>query len=233
MIVGQKKSSASVLIIYFSLSGQSRGLINLFSAGLKDEGISVRIKQLKACEKISFPFKNIYHTFKMMLTTFFRLRIPIEPLEQYCFEPYDLIVIGGPTWSYNPSGPILSLLDRDGQALVSGQRVLPFISCRGYFRLHDVMLRKRLSTLGGELEESLIFSHPVPEPWSTIGVFLKSAGFQPEKMRVIRTHYPHFGHTTEQLQLARLRGRQTARALTAATVMPDAQSSLHSSIGVL
>lgn len=211
--VGHKNTTAKVLIIYFSLSGQSRGLINLFSAGLKDQGITVRVEQLKACEKISFPFKNVYHTIKMMLTTFFRFRIPIEPLHQCCFEPFDLIVIGGPTWSYNPSGPILSLLDRDGHALVSQQRVLPLISCRGYYRLHDFFLRKKLVSLGADLEESLIFSHLTSEPWSTIGVFLKSAGYHPEKMKRLSTHYPHFGHTTEQLQQARICGQQTGRKL--------------------
>jgi hypothetical protein len=149
----------------------------------------------------------------MMLTTFFRARTPIETLHPHCFERYDLIVLSGPTWSYNPSGPILSLFDRDGMRLFQGKQVLPIISCRGYYRVHNYLLRKKLTSLGGELKDSLIFNHPVPEPWSTIGVFLKSAGFTPEKMRVIRKHYPHFGHTTSQLKQARVYGQQVGRTL--------------------
>ena len=211
--MSQEQTTPKVLIIYFSLSGQSRGLINLFAAGLKDEGVSVTIEQLKACGKISFPFKSVVHTLKMMLTTFLRVRIPITELQSRCFEPYDLIVLSGPTWSYNPSGPMLSLFDRDGHDLFAGQRVLPLISCRGYYRLHDYFLRKKLVRLGARLEESLVFSHPVSEPWSTIGVFLKSAGYRPENMKFFSNYYSHFGHTTAQLRQARSCGQRTGRDL--------------------
>lgn len=217
MSVEKEQTGPKVLIVYFSLSGQSRGLINLFASGLKDEGVSVIIEQLKACPKISFPFKNVLHTAVMMLTTFLRFRIPIEELHPGCFKPYDLIVLSGPTWSYNPSGPILSLLDRDGQDLLGGRQVLPLISCRGFYRLHDFFLRRKLSRLGARLEKSLIFSHPVPEPWSTIGVFLKSSGYCPEKMRYLGTYFPHFGHTVDQLHQAQACGRQFGRELTAKT----------------
>ncbi|MEE4166505.1 MAG: hypothetical protein V2I35_10945, partial [Desulfocapsaceae bacterium] len=129
---------------------------------------------------------------------------------------YDLIVLSGPTWSYNPSGPILSLLDRDGRKLFSGRQVLPLLSCRGFYRLHDFLLRLQLSRLGAELQKSLIFAHPVPEPWSTIGVLLKSSGYCPEKMKYLGTRFPHFGHTVNQLHQARIRGRQTGLKLRAA-----------------
>jgi hypothetical protein len=211
--VGQEQTAPNVLIIYYSLSGQSRGLVNLFKAGLKDEGVSVAVEQLRACEKISFPFKNIVPTLKMMIITFFRFRIQIKPLNSWCFKSYDLIVISGPTWSYNPSGPVLSLFDRDGGTLMAGQRVLPLISCRGYYRLHNYFLRKKLISLGADLEDSLIFTHPVSEPWSTIGVFLKSAGYRPEIINFFRNYYPHFGHTTAQLKQARTYGRETGRNL--------------------
>ena len=213
--MGQEQTTPNVLIIYYSLSGQSRGLVNLFKAGLKDEGVCVAVEQLRACEKISFPFKSITYTLKMMITTFFRFRIQIEPLHSRCFKSYDLIVISGPTWSYNPSGPVLSLFDRDGQTLMAGQRVLPLISCRGYYRLHNYFLRKKLISLGADLEESLVFTHPVSEPWSTIGVFLKSAGYRPEIMNFFRNYYPHFGHTTAQLKQARTYGRQIGHCLIA------------------
>ncbi len=211
----KEQTEPKVLIIYFSLSGQSRGLINLFASGLKDEGVSVSIEQLKARRKISFPFKNVLHTTIMMLTTFLRFRIPIKKLHPRCFEPYDLVVLSGPTWSYNPCGPMLSLLDRDGRDLFDGRQVLPLISCRGFYRLHDFFLRRELSRLGAGLEKSLIFTHPVPEPWSTIGVFLKSSGYCPEKMNHLKVHFPHFGHTVDQLHQAQTCGRQFGRALIA------------------
>ncbi|MEE4165471.1 MAG: hypothetical protein V2I35_05695, partial [Desulfocapsaceae bacterium] len=39
--VKEEQTDVRVLIIYFSLSGQSRGLVNLFASGLKEEGVQV------------------------------------------------------------------------------------------------------------------------------------------------------------------------------------------------
>ena len=209
----QKQTSPRVLIIYYSLSGQSRGLVNLFATGLRDRGISVRIEQIRAQERIIFPFKNPVHTFKMMLLTFFRLRVPIKDLDPACFEDHNLVVLSGPTWSYNPSGPVLSLIDRDGHALFSGKSVMPLISCRGYYRLHNYFLRKKLARIGAHLLESRIFNHPIAEPWSTIGVFLKSSGYHPERMEFLSTRYPRYGHNKQQLQEVRASGRMIAEQL--------------------
>lgn len=211
--MNRHQTDLNVLIIYFSLSGQSRGLVNLFATGLKEEGISVTIEQIHALKKISFPLKGSLDTLKMMCTTFFRVHTPIHELNPVCYKSYDLIVLSGPTWSYNPSGPILTLLTGEGKKLFYHRRVLPLLSCRGYYRLHNFFLRKKLMRLGAMLEESLIFSHPVSEPWSTLGVFLKSAGYQPEQMKYLSRHYPRFGHSAEQLQQVRIYGRQVARNL--------------------
>ena len=206
-------SVPKVLIIYYSLSGQSRGLVNLFAAGLREEGVLVTVEKISAREKVDFPFKGPLHTLKMMVVTFFRLRIPIRELNPSCFSAYNLVVLAGPTWSYNPSGPILTLLDRDGTALFAGKHVLPLISCRGYFRLHNFILRRQLRKLGASVEKSLVFNHPVHEPWSTVGVFLKSAGYHPEKMKYVRNRYSHFGHTKTQLFEARKAGQTIAKNL--------------------
>ena len=149
----------------------------------------------------------------MMFSTFFRARIPIQKLSSQCYENYQLIILAGPTWSYNPSGPILSLLDSEGNVLFKDQRVLPLISCRGYHRLHNILLRLQLKRYGARLEESLIFAHPTSEPWSTLGVFLKSAGYRPEQISLLKSHYSHFGHTTDQLLQAKRYGNLIGKAL--------------------
>jgi hypothetical protein len=207
-----------VCIIYYSLSGQSRGLINLLAEGLRSQGIDVFIEQVKVRRPIGFPFFSIVKTVKMMVLTFFRKRIAINPLSRSCFQPFDLTILAGPTWSYNPSGPVLDLLDRYGDELFSNKRVVPLISCRGYYRLHDWGLRRKLQKCGARLGKSIIFHHPVREPWSTIGVFLKSAGYQPEKMNFIAGHYPHFGHNVDQLLEARNRGTRIGEQLHEETV---------------
>ena len=202
-----------VCIIYFSLSGQSRGLINLLAAGLRSQGVEVFIEQIVARHRIGFPFYSVFKTLIMMLLTFFRKRIPIQPPSERCFQAYDLIVLAGPTWSYNPSGPVLDLLDRYGKRLFKGRQVTPLISCRGYYRMHERGLKKSLQRCGAQVTDSIIFRHPVPEPWSTIGVFLRSAGYHPEKISLLAKHYNHFGHSVDQLLEVKFTGSRLGAQL--------------------
>jgi hypothetical protein len=120
-----------ILIIYFSFSSQTNNLILALVKGLEKYDIDIVKEKLIPAVPLRFPVGSVSGTLLMMLTTFFRRRIPIEPLASSCFDNYDLIILAGPTWSYNPSGPVLSLFDRDGKALFRDRVTLPLISCRG------------------------------------------------------------------------------------------------------
>ena len=205
-----KQTNPRICIIYFSLSGQSRGLINLLAAGIRSRGVEVVVEKIRTVEQISFPFNSMLRTLKMMLTTFFRVRIPVLEPSRRCFEAFDLMILAGPTWSYNPSGPVLSLLDRYGGKLFGSKTVIPLISCRGYHRMHEYLLKRQLQSCGAAPSPAIVFDHPVAEPWSTIGVFLKSAGYRPEKMSLLAGRYDHFGHTADQLIEARAIGEKIA-----------------------
>lgn len=202
-----------VLIIYYSFSAQTAGLVHRLGAGLAEEGVEVVFEKLQPVASLKFPIGTIPATLVMMLTTFLRFREPIQPVSSACKASYDLLVLAGPTWSYNPSGPVLSLLDRDGAGLFAGQRVLPLISCRGYWRMHWFTLRWQLRQLGAVVAGRVIFPHTTREPWRTIGVFLKLAGRLPERNRFLGSRYPRYGHTREQQEEAFLLGRQLGRDL--------------------
>jgi hypothetical protein len=196
---GDKKK---ILVLYFSLSSQTKNILYALIKGLKSSDIDVTIERLEPVQKLRFPLGSIYDTIKMMVLTFFRMRIPIKSISVKCFEDYDLIVLAGPTWSYNPCGPILFLFDSEGQKLFKGKKVLPVISCRGYWRVHWYGLRKLLFRCGAEVKNLIVFSHPSAEPWRTIGVFLKLAGRNPEKKTWINKFYKKYGHTRNQLREA-------------------------------
>jgi len=191
-----------VLLIYYSFSGQTGVLINRLAAGLKEQGVEVFFEKLKPVKHLRFPVGSILRTYLMMLTTFFRKRVPIKELSSKCRKDYDLIILAGPTWSYNPSGPVLSFLDRDGKDILGGREVLPLISCRGYWKMHWLGLRKKLIQCGAHFANMIAFSHPNTEPWRTIGVFMKIAGKNPEISGFISKHYNHFGHSTAQMEEA-------------------------------
>lgn len=202
-----------VLILYYSFSGQTAGLLHCLAAGLKQQDVQVVMEKLQPVKPLRFPVGSVPATLKMMLTTFLRWRIPIKELPAACFNGYDLVFLAGPTWSYNPSGPVLSLIDRDGPRLFSGRQVIPLLSCRGYWRLHWYGLRRLLKKCGAIVSNMIVFDHPTREPWRTIGVFLKIAGKAPERSPIIGKYYQRYGHSKEQQEEAVGFGKQIGGAL--------------------
>jgi hypothetical protein len=70
-----------------------------------------------------------------------------------------------------------------------------------------------LRRCGALTKPAIVYSHPVKEPWSTLGVFLKSAGFRPERLPYLARHYRHFGHSVDQLLNIRERGERICTEL--------------------
>ncbi|HKJ64906.1 MAG TPA: hypothetical protein VJ969_05865 [Desulfopila sp.] len=202
-----------VLIIYYSCSGQTRKLVNAFAAGLEECGVEVGWQPLRPIPKIPFPAGSMGAALLMMVHTFCRRRNPIGRLDGKTGEQWQAIVLAGPTWSYNPSGPVLSLLDDHGEIFLH-RPVLPLISCRSYWRLHYWQLRALLRARGARVLSPLVFKHPGKEPWRTIGVFLKMAGRNPENDGSwIGKFYKGYGHSGEQVDCARNKGRSLAAEL--------------------
>ena len=172
------------------------------------------MEKLRPVEHLKFPVGSYGRTIVMMLTTFLRRRVPIKILSpSVTTGKFDLIILAGPTWSYNPSGPVLSLLDRDSPILFKGRTVIPLISCRGYWRLHWYGLRQLLQKCGAHVPNLIVFSHPNKEPWRTIGVFLKIAGKNPERSKRFGKFYSRYGHSRKQRDEAWRFGLQIGEAL--------------------
>lgn len=202
-----------LLIIYYSYSGQTRKLINSFAAGLERKGVAVDWLAIRPRNKMQFPLRSIPAAMKMMVETFFRKRIDIEQVDSPPLGGWDMIVLAGPTWSYHPCGPVLSFFDRYGE-IFQNARVLPFISCRGYWRAHYYQLKYMLTRRKAKVLRPLVFLHTGPEPWRTIGVFLKMGGKMPEaNTSWISRYYTRFGHTREQVEYAGVLGERFASAM--------------------
>jgi len=207
------KDMKKVLLIYFSFSSQTNNLTQALVNGMEEYNIDVIRERLTPVNQLRFPIGSVSGTLRMMVATFFRKRFPIASLSEQCFNHFDLIILAGPTWSYNPSGPILSLFDRDGKTLFKNKLILPLISCRGYWRMHWWGLKGLMSKCGAQVVNLIVFSHPNPEPWRTIGVFLKLAGRVPERKSWIAKKYKKYGHTREQVAEARRFGTMIGKCL--------------------
>jgi hypothetical protein len=213
LIENSPEKSPKVLFLYYSFSSQTGVLVNRMAAGLKEQGVEVLFEKLKPVKHLRFPTSGFKKTCVMMLATFFRKRVPIQELSARCQQEFNLVILSGPTWSYNPSGPILAFLDRDGREILEGQDVVPLISCRGYWRSHWRRLRKMLNQCGANIVNLIAFSHPNPEPWRTIGVFLTIAGKNPEGSSFFGKYYTRFGHTTDQMEEAHRFGTLLGEAI--------------------
>lgn len=207
--------SPHILIISYSLSGQTKNLLSALIAGLDSTGCHVHHERLQPVKPLRFPFGSVAKTVEMMLRTFMRQRLAIQPLTAQCDQEYDLVIIAGPTWSYQPSGPILAFLDRDGGRLLHHKAVIPLISCRGYWRMHLWGLKRLLKRHQAQPINAIIFSHPAKEPWRTLGVFFKLSGRYPEKMPLLKRHYHRYGHARKQLAKSEEFGRRIGAQLKA------------------
>jgi len=205
-----------VLIVYYSFTQQTRMQLDKFTAGLESAGVEVALERLEPVSPYAFPFRTNVGLAVAMLQTFFQKRMPIKSPAERCFDSWDCIVLAGPTWSYNPSGPMLDFLDRYGPDVCGGKTVIPFISCRAYWQLHYWTIKRMLGRCGSKVGEPIVFTHPVNEPWRSLGLLLKlRAKMAHEQYAWLRKHYPRYGHSEQQGLEALEHGRNLAKTLLA------------------
>ncbi|MFW2368289.1 MAG: flavodoxin family protein [Desulforhopalus sp.] len=204
-----------ILIVYYSFTQQSRVLLKKFVAGLEGEGVEVALERLEPSHPFEFPFRSNYRLISAMISTFFCRRMEIKQISEKCFSEWDSVVLAGPTWSYHPSGPVLDFLDRFGHKVCSNKLVIPFISCRSYWRIHHWGLKRLLLKCGAKVAEPIVFVHPMKEPWRFIGLVMQLRGKMVRKgdSSWFRKHYPGYGHNKAQGEEAFNKGIEIAKMI--------------------
>ncbi len=203
-----------VLIVYYSYTQQTKTLLKRFIYGLEGAGVEVIQERLEPISPYEFPFRTNMSLAVAMLLTFFQRRMSIKPVAASCFQPWDCIILAGPTWSYHPSGPVLDFLDRYGCDVCGGKIVIPFISCRSYWRLHYWTLKRRLASCGCNVQRPIVFLHPQKEPWRFIGLLLQLRGkIMRRENSWFRQHYPAYGHSKGQGNEAMEEGQKLAEKI--------------------
>ncbi|MBU1566339.1 MAG: hypothetical protein KJ630_12035 [Proteobacteria bacterium] len=200
-----------VLIVYYSYTQQTKTLLKKFIYGLESGGVEVSQERLEPLNPYEFPFRSNIRLAIAMAMTFFQKRMTIKPLAANCFGTWDCIILAGPTWSYHPSGPVLDFLDRYGRDVCGGKKIIPFISCRSYWRLHYWTLKRRLVLYGSEVNKPIVFLHPQKEPWRFIGLILQLRGKMMRRENSwFRHRYPGYGHSKRQGGEAMEEGKKLA-----------------------
>jgi len=190
-------------------------MLNKFVEGLEGEGVEVTLQRLVPVSPYEFPFRSYSRLIKATVETFFMVRTRIEDIDERCYGEWDKVIIAGPTWSYHPSSPVLEFLDRFGKDVCGGQYVIPFISCRAYWRIHNLGLKWRLKRCGArKVAKPVVFIHMTREPWRTIGLIMQMRGKMVRKDKSwFRRRYPEYGHNRAQGDIAREKGRVLGRQL--------------------
>jgi len=189
-----------VLIVYYSFTQQTHKLVERFRDGLAYMGIQVELCCLRPAVPIACPVTSNISLIKRMWDPFLRKRVTINP-PLIKSDSYNHIVICGPTWSYQPSGPVLDFLDRYGKTYLENTNVSFLISCRASWRTHFFCIRKICRKLGANVNsQPTVFQHQVSEPWRTIGLLFWVRGYRQNELPAwLSKRYSHYGHTEKQL----------------------------------
>ncbi|MGL1930637.1 MAG: hypothetical protein OCC45_02625 [Desulfotalea sp.] len=192
-------SKPRVAIIYYSLSQQTKRIVDSFRDGLVACDVEVDLCPIEPLKPLSLPLHSNLSLFKAMWRPFWRKRCKIKPpiLKD---NNYDHIILAGPTWSYQPSAPILSFLDEYGEKYLSGKTVSFLISCRSFWRTHYWALRSQCKRVGAYPEKASVFEHFTNEPWCTLGLILRLRGIHHSKLPLwFQKRYPSYGHSEDQV----------------------------------
>jgi len=106
------------LITYYSYSGTTARVIEIFSKILKDKG-EVTIQRLK-------PKEEIHAFFAQCRAAFFHRRAALEGNVIFDASAYNLILIGLPLWAFAPTPAVNSFLDHVNG--LNGKRVIVLLT---------------------------------------------------------------------------------------------------------
>ncbi len=200
--------------MYYSFTHQTKLMLNKFIEGLESEGVAVTVQRLVPVSPYEFPFASYGGLIKATVETFFQVKCEIEPIDDSCYGDWDRVIIAGPTWSYHPSGPILEFLKKFGKDVCGGQHVIPFISCRAYWRINNWELGRLLKKIGAHVTTPIVFTHPIAEPWRSIGLVIQLRGKMVRRENSwFRTKYPGYGHSREQNNIAMEEGHRLGKTI--------------------
>ncbi|MDD9943608.1 MAG: hypothetical protein OXU20_21380 [Myxococcales bacterium] len=153
------------LIVYFSLTGQTsrvvEGLISSWSrCGWDTEVCRIHLEDPRY--PLAHPVPGVWRFLLRWIPPQLAHRtgdIRLDPPEPSA-EP-DLVVIGSPTWWFNPALPIVSFMQsQHAEGLLQGKPFAVMTICRSAWAGNLAWVRKRGEALGGRFVGHLAFRFP-------------------------------------------------------------------------
>lgn len=160
------RTAPQVLVVFFTYTQQSAKVAEAMAAVWRERGAIVELARIELTDSryaerfTRFPLKRPYLDIIGMMPAQVRgatgqIEIPAAARD----GPYDLVVIGSPTWWIRTSLPIRSYLKSEAAGrILNGKRFATFVVCRRYWGFNLRAVRKLGTARGGQWVGGIHFS---------------------------------------------------------------------------
>ncbi len=147
------------LIIYYSQTGQLKGILESVTAPLKDT-FELTWEELKPAPDFPFPWKGMPF-FQVFPESVQEIPCKLEPLQINPDDDYDLIILGIQVWYLSPSIPVSSFLQSEtAHKVMNGKPVITVQGIRNMWTMSMERIKQRISGNGGTLIGNIVLEDP-------------------------------------------------------------------------
>ena len=202
-----------ILVIFYSLSGQTLKAIQSIADPIRTAGHRVDIERI---ETMSDRYRIPYNP-KLLLWEWGlcwsgqTLRVPIKPvIPPLPPEEYDAVIVGYQTWYLEPSIPVASWLEtRNARDLLYGKPIFSVVTARSTWKQSLQRFTEAVSRLGGHVVDNFAICASNPSPHNIVLLsHMLFNGRDPNEGW--RTKLGPFGIGEEGVESARLYGQMLA-----------------------
>ncbi|HYT38904.1 MAG TPA: hypothetical protein VEN99_05300 [Acidimicrobiia bacterium] len=140
------------LIVYYSFTSQTERAAAELEKTCIDLGWEARTCRLDFADgPPEFPLRPLMgRALELSLPSLLERPVPIRFDESVLEEPWDLVLIGSPTWLTSPARPVSSFLKTPAaRHLLAGTPFGVFVVCRGFWRRNRARVRALGRRAGG------------------------------------------------------------------------------------
>lgn len=147
----------SILVIYYSQSGQLRDILDNMLLDIQGKA-EIDFAEVKPVKPFPFPWTS--HAFFDAMPECVEL-VPseIEPLPANILnKDYDLVILGYQSWFLSPSQPTTSFLKSANASVLKGKPVLTVIACRNMWLNGQEKVKEMLIHAGAKLVGNIVLT---------------------------------------------------------------------------
>ncbi len=207
------KRTKRVLVLYYSLTGQTARVIRAITEAFRAAGHHVDVHRIHPVRPWQLPFgKTGFLLLWIRMLAGAHITQPIEwiPLTR---GRYDCIILGCQPWNLQPSIPVLSFLESDMANVFQGTPVVMVMTCRSCWENAYKKVAAAVTQRGGFIVDALIIRDQAGPVASLATTLYRVWENHPPPPHHWVARLPAFGIGDHALPVARRYGHTLARDL--------------------